>query len=65
VEYSTHIAVNPTCNTDKKLALHVDDEHRQAKKKHPRAVMYYEECETKAHCGHNLIYRGDNLLQET
>jgi hypothetical protein len=24
-----HTAVNPTCNTDKKLALHVDDEHKQ------------------------------------
>jgi len=58
-------AVNPACNTNKRLALHVDDEHKQVKKKHPRAAMHYEECETKAHHGHNLIYRGDNLLQET
>jgi hypothetical protein len=50
---------------DKNLALHVDDEQKQVEKKHPRAAMHYEDCETAAHWGHNLLYRGDNLLQET
>jgi hypothetical protein len=50
---------------DKTLELHVDDEHKKVKKKHPRAAMHYEECEIKARLGHNLIYMGDHLLQET